>query len=85
MTRNALTFALALGALAVGIWAATVATRNHAEARDLDHRQRYGEALDAAIDRLEAEIRSAEQELLSETDSEAGGVELPPGAMGVTQ
>ena len=63
MTRTVLSVVVGLGALAVGLWTATLASRNHAKARELDRRQREYEALDIAIDRLENEVKAEEERL----------------------
>ena len=68
--RAALSVALGLAVLAVGLWTTRVAADNHARGRALDRRHRECEALEVALDRLSWRIAEEEERLLREDDVE---------------
>jgi hypothetical protein len=64
--RAALSGALALGGLFVGLWTAWVAASNHALARELDLRMRGCDALEVWNESLCLEVLATEERMLAE-------------------
>ncbi len=76
--RATLSLLLCLCALAVGILAVHVSSRNRARAHDLDATQRWCEVYSRQNDLLRAELRQQEWELVSGQDDEESAFDDSP-------